>query len=157
MHSRKSLLFADNKHWVKKEGDPDFDVTMGSYDGAELCELVGLYILYRLGQRFGVKRSGVYRDDGLSCFENITSHKADSIRKDMIQMFNDEFKLKITISANLKIIHFLDVTFNLNYRSPTLILVKKIMNLGQILPFFHDILGHFWPNFNDILCQFLKN
>ena len=25
-----------------------FDVTMGSFDGAEICELVGLYILYKL-------------------------------------------------------------------------------------------------------------
>ena len=28
----------------KKNGDPDFNVTMGRFDGAELCELVGLYI-----------------------------------------------------------------------------------------------------------------
>ena len=25
-----------------------FDVTMGSYDGAEICELVGLYLLSQL-------------------------------------------------------------------------------------------------------------
>ncbi len=30
-----------------------FDVTMGSYDGAEICELVGLFILNNLGQKFG--------------------------------------------------------------------------------------------------------
>ena len=45
MHVRKSLLFHDNLPWVKKQGSM-FDVTMGSYDGAEVCELVGLYILY---------------------------------------------------------------------------------------------------------------
>ena len=27
-----------------KNDNPDFDVTMGSCDGAEVCELVGLYI-----------------------------------------------------------------------------------------------------------------
>ena len=34
-----------------------FDVTMGSYDGAETCELVGLFILNNLGQKFGKKTS----------------------------------------------------------------------------------------------------
>ena len=114
MHSRKSLLFANNGHWVKKIGDPNFDVTMGSFDGAELCELVGLFILFRLGQKFGLKRSGLYRDDGLSCFE-LDGHDADAIRKHIIQMFNEEFKLKITILTNLKVVNFLDVTFNLKY------------------------------------------
>ena len=27
-----------------KMTNPDFDVTMGSYDGTETCELVGLYL-----------------------------------------------------------------------------------------------------------------
>ena len=30
----------------KKEGNKDFDVTMGSLDGTEICELVGLYFIY---------------------------------------------------------------------------------------------------------------
>ena len=44
-HARKSLLFNDEKTWMKKQNDSLFDVTMGSFDGAEVCELVGLYIL----------------------------------------------------------------------------------------------------------------
>ena len=43
-HCRKSLLFPDNKTWKKKTADSYFHVTMGSFDGAESCELVGLYI-----------------------------------------------------------------------------------------------------------------
>ena len=39
-HARKSLLFSGDAEWMKKNGDL-FDVTMGSYDGAEVCELVG--------------------------------------------------------------------------------------------------------------------
>ena len=35
-HARKSLLFHDGNTWVKKEGNPLFDVTMGSYNGAEV-------------------------------------------------------------------------------------------------------------------------
>ena len=34
MHSSKLLLFDCNDVWVKKE-NPNFDVTMGSYAGAE--------------------------------------------------------------------------------------------------------------------------
>ena len=40
-HCRKSLLFHDNETWKKKTTDSCFDVTMGSFDGAEICELVG--------------------------------------------------------------------------------------------------------------------
>ena len=46
MHCRKSLLFNNLDIWTKKEGNKDFDVTIGSFDGTEICELVGLYILY---------------------------------------------------------------------------------------------------------------
>ena len=38
-HARKSLLFDGNQAWIKKKGGL-FDVTMGAYEGAELCELV---------------------------------------------------------------------------------------------------------------------
>ena len=39
MHSRKSLLFNNTSVWIKREGDPDFDTTMGSFDGTEICGL----------------------------------------------------------------------------------------------------------------------
>ena len=52
MHARKSLLFGNNSTWIKKGGNTTFDVTMGSFDGAEICELVGLFILYCIGEIF---------------------------------------------------------------------------------------------------------
>ena len=112
-HSRKSLLFTNGQHWTKKEGDPEFDVTMGSFDGAELCELVELYILYRLSEIYDVEISGLYRDDGLSCFKVRDGSAADRIRKYFIKLFRDEFDLKITIDTNLKIVNYLDITLNL--------------------------------------------
>ena len=39
---RKSLLLTNTDIWIKKNGNPDFDVTMDNFDGAELCQLVGL-------------------------------------------------------------------------------------------------------------------
>ena len=47
-HARKSLLFDSTGVWVKNDDNPLFDVTMGSFDGAEVCELVGLYLLSKI-------------------------------------------------------------------------------------------------------------
>ena len=77
MHSRKSLLFNNTDIWIKKYGDLDFDVTMGSFDGAELCELVGLYILHSLGEKYGKHGIGYYRDDELACFGYTSGPQAD--------------------------------------------------------------------------------
>ena len=93
MHSRKSLLFNNTDIWIKKNRVPDFDVTMGSFDGAELCELVGLYILHILGQKYGKHRIGLYRDDGLACSEYISGPQADRIRKYFINIFKEDFEI----------------------------------------------------------------
>ena len=37
---------------------------MGSYDGAESCELVGSFLLHQITEKHG-KNFGLYRDDGL--------------------------------------------------------------------------------------------
>ena len=110
--SQQSLLFTNDSTWVKKGDDPSFDVTMGSFDGAEVCELVGLYILNILSQKFGSGNIGLYRDDGLGCFQGINGSKADKIRKEIIKVFRD-LDLKITISTNIKTVNFLDITFDL--------------------------------------------
>ena len=39
LHARKSLLFNKNEAWVKKD-NPDFNVTMSSFNEAEVCELI---------------------------------------------------------------------------------------------------------------------
>ena len=86
---------------------------MGSFHGAEICELVGLFSLGALGNIYGHDRIGLYGDDGLTCFENIHCHTSDRIIKNLIKTFK-ECDLKITIDTNLKDTNFLDVTFNLN-------------------------------------------
>ena len=45
-HTKKTTLYKDGNPWEKTTSA--FDVTMGSYDGAEICELVGLYLLSQL-------------------------------------------------------------------------------------------------------------
>ena len=44
MQAKNSLLFHKGKIWRKK-GTGQFDNTKGSFDGAEICKIVGLYLL----------------------------------------------------------------------------------------------------------------
>ena len=111
-HSRKSLLFDRKSVWVKKGNSSLFDVTMGSYDGAEICKLVGLALLNQLSTVIDKSSVGLYRDDGLAAINNANGPKLDRIRKDIIALFKEE-GLSITIETNLIETDFLDVTFNL--------------------------------------------
>ena len=54
-HARKSLLFDGSHTWIKKQ-EGLFDMSMGAYDGAELCELVGTYMLTLLSKKYKKKR-----------------------------------------------------------------------------------------------------
>ena len=87
--------FYREKTWIKKNHDSLFDVTMGSYDGAEICELVSLFLLNNLAERFGKESVGLYRDDGLLILKGTGGRQADQARKDLHRMFN-EFDLKVT-------------------------------------------------------------
>ena len=112
-HCHKSLLPNNNDSWRKKDTDSCFDVMMGSYDGAETCELVGTHILSLLAKVIDHNHSGLYRDDGLILLRNTTGPKMDRIRKDVIMTFKD-VGFKIDIKTNLKVVDFLDATFNLS-------------------------------------------
>ena len=85
---------------------------MGSFDGAEICELVGLYLLNILKNEFGGKNIRLCRDDGLSCFENKSGPELEKIEKKICKIFKDN-GLNITTETNLHITEYLDVTFNL--------------------------------------------
>ena len=111
MHARQAFLFSEGEAWRKKE-DPEFDITIGSYDGAECCELVGLYILDMLAKVIPVSDLGIYRDDGLAVVKG-SGREVDKIRQKIVKVFQ-ECKLKVKIEANMKITDFLDISFDLN-------------------------------------------
>ena len=116
-HSRLSLLYDNNKTpWIKKEGSDSFDVTMGSYDGAEICEFVGLFILSELSTVLEKSEVGLYRDDGLAIVRNMSAQQADQLRKRIIKVFHD-IGFDIEIQINLKVVDFLDITFDLNHET----------------------------------------
>ena len=56
-HARKSLLFDGS--WIKKQGSL-FDVSMGNYDGAKMCELAGRYMLNLLSKKYNKSDFGFY-------------------------------------------------------------------------------------------------
>ena len=56
---------------VKKESEL-FDVTMGAYGEAEVCELVSSFLLYALSLKYNKTNIGLYRDDGLTNFGNVS-------------------------------------------------------------------------------------
>ena len=109
IHAKNAILVHKQHTWQKK-GDTTFDVTMGSYDGAETCEVVGSFLLSQL-QDLDVN-IGLYRDDGLA-ISNTTPRRTENIKKHICRVFNQN-GLRITIEANKHIINFLDVTFNLH-------------------------------------------
>lgn len=83
---------------------------MGSYDGAETCELVGLFLLSELQPKYGNK-IGLYRDDGLAAFDE-SPRSIELIKKDICKTFS-KHKLKITIDANKKSVDYLDINLDL--------------------------------------------
>ena len=52
---------------------------MGSHNGAEICELVGLHILEKLLNLIGRKNVGLYRDDELAVINNSSEPTLDFI------------------------------------------------------------------------------
>ena len=73
---------------------------MGSFDGTEICELVGPYILYILSTKYGGNHNGLYRNDGLACFENVCDPKVDPVRKQIPKQIELENTLLIYLGKN---------------------------------------------------------
>ena len=88
-----------------------------------MCELVGLFILNDLCNEYGKDNIGLYRDDGLAIFKDTSGPQAERIRKDITRRFKTH-GLNITIQTNMKIVNYLDGTFDLTngnccpYRKP---------------------------------------
>ena len=85
---------------------------MGSNDGAEICELTGIYILLQLSNLLPQEDIGLYRDDGQILLRNTNGQLMDRIRKNLIKLFK-LIGFKIETRTNLKTVKSLDVTFNL--------------------------------------------
>ena len=119
MLTKMSILVSGGETWVKKGQDP-FDVGMGSYDGAEACDIVGLYLLSQLADL--PIQGGLYRDDAL--FVSSLKPKENNKLLERIKATMRENGLEIKAKCNATVANFLDVTFDLGnnqhmpYRKP---------------------------------------
>ena len=48
---------------------------------AELCKLVGFFLVDGLKNIFGLKRVGLYRDDGIAVLSNSSGFKVEKLKK----------------------------------------------------------------------------
>ncbi len=142
---------------------------MGAFDGAEVCELIGTYLLHTIAQLYEKKDIGLYRDDGLGVLSNTSGPQNERIKKDFVKTFREK-GLEITIKCNQKITDFLDVTLDLNdgtykpYRKPEdetnyvhaesdhpptilkqlpIAIEKRISDLSANEQIFNDAKGHY--------------
>ena len=139
-HCRKSLLYNNNILWKKKNSESCLDITMGSFDGAEICEFVAIHILSLVSNKLDKQSTGFYRDDGLVLLRNTSKQKTLNTKRHNRNFKNAGFKIEI--KTNLYIADFLDVTFNLldetckPYKKPNdqLLYVNTSLNhLSQII------------------------
>ena len=97
--------------WIKKGTDDNYDVSMSSSEGVEMCVLVGCLPLYHINIIIDPGHHGFYWDNGLNILDNSTLKKEDMIRKKQTkkptQFFFIYFGFRLEISTNLKIINFL--------------------------------------------------
>ena len=80
-----SFNYHQNSPWTKKNANNMFDVTMGSYDEAETCELIGAYMLSLLAPKFK-NEVGLYHDDGLAICK-ATPKEIEKPKQEVCQVF----------------------------------------------------------------------
>ena len=88
LHAKKSLLYNSGEAWGKKASSNLFDVTMGSYDGAESCELVGAFLLHKIKEKYG-NNFGLYRDDGLG-ITSAPPRQVELIKENLCSIFSEQ-------------------------------------------------------------------
>ena len=54
---------------------------MVAYDGAEVCKLVGIFMLNKISEKYNKNNIGLYRDGSLAVFKNISGPEAEHIKR----------------------------------------------------------------------------
>ena len=57
------------------------DVVVGVFHGAEVCKLVGNFLLHNLYEKYERKNLAVCRDDGLAIFKNFKRPASEKIKR----------------------------------------------------------------------------
>lgn len=53
---------------------------MDAYDGAEVCELVVIFIFYQISLNYDRSNVGINRDDSLAVFKNVSGPQVKKLR-----------------------------------------------------------------------------
>ena len=104
-------MFSNEKPCMKREGNI-FNATMGAYHGTEVCELGGIFMLNKISGKYHKNHIGIYRDEDLAVFKNISGPESQRIKKNFQSLFK-KYGLEIIIERNKKVVDFFDFTFNL--------------------------------------------
>ena len=108
----------------------NFDVAQGSWDGAEVTDLVGFYLLAQL-QHLEEFNCGLYRDDMLAATE-LHGKEAEQLKQKISSVFQAE-GLTVKVEVNKKVVDFLNVTLSLQYGTHC-----DFMKPGQVLSYVHS-------------------
>ena len=68
--ARKSLLYDNSEPRMKKDSIV-FYVTICAYNGADVCELVRTFLLYKLSLLCNKNNIGLHRDNGLAILKTL--------------------------------------------------------------------------------------
>ena len=79
---------------------------------APICELVGIFKLFKFQQLNKIKNFDLYRDDGLAVVKNMSGPQLEKVKKEMQVLFK-KFGLNLIIECNKTTVDYLDITLNL--------------------------------------------
>ena len=80
LSARRTVIAYNEKFWTRKDRPDDWDITIGSKDSAEITDLVGVFILHKIGLEFpGIRGGGLYRDDILLTVVNCSNVVIESL------------------------------------------------------------------------------
>ena len=111
VETKKSILFMNGEFWTKK-GDINFDVAQGGFDSAEICDLVGLFLLSEIEKLKLNANLGIFRDDGLGV-SSATPRQREQMKKKICEVYR-KHGLEITAETNKTVVQFLDVEFDIS-------------------------------------------
>ena len=84
----------------------------GVYNGAEVCELMGILMLSVLSKHINKNHIGLYRNDSLAILKNNNGPEVEKLKKMKFQKLFKEKDLDVIVQCNLKITIYLDITLN---------------------------------------------